>query len=80
MRINQKEGTHVSRYFESLRISQGFKPSQIAASLGARNIVKIGSLIRQFELNGEISFYWFQKLINLFNPEKDELQRCIKLD
>ena len=80
MTIKQKKGTHVSRYFESLRIKQGLKPSQIAASLGASNISKIGSLIRQFELTGEISFYWFQKLINLLNPEKDELQRCVKLD
>ena len=80
MTIKQKKGTHVSRYFESLRINQGLKPSQIAASLGASNIAKIGSLIRQFELTGEISFYWFQKLINLLNPEKDELQRCVKLD
>ena len=80
MTIKQKKGTHVSRYFESLRINQGLKPSQIAASLGASNISKIGSLIRQFELTGEISFYWFQKLINLLNPEKDELQRCVKLD
>ena len=80
MTIKQKKGTHVSRYFESLRIKQGLKPSQIAASLGASNISKIGSHIRQFELSGEISFYWFQKLINLLNPEKDELQRCVKLD
>ena len=80
MTIKQKKGTHVSRYFESLRIKQGLKPSQIAASLGASNISKIGSLIRQFELTGEISFYWFQKLVDFLNPEKDELQRCLKLD
>ncbi len=80
MKINQKKGTHVSRYLESLRIKQGFKPGQLASSLGASNISKIGSLIRQFELTGEISFYWFKKLINFLNPENDELQRCIKLD
>ena len=80
MTINQKKGTHVSRYFESLRVNQGLKPSQLASLMGASNISKIGSLIRQFELTGEISFYWFQKLINLLNPEEDELQRCIKLD
>ena len=80
MEINQKKGTYVSRYFESLRVNQGFKPSQLASLIGASNISKIGSLIRQFELTGEISFYWFEKLINFLNPEKDELQRCIKLD
>ena len=80
MKINQKKGTHVSRYLESLRINQDLKPSQLAFSIGASNISKIGSLIRQFELTGEISNYWFQKLINSLNPEKDELQRCIKLD
>ena len=80
MEINQKKGTNVSRYFESLRVNQGLKPSQLASLMGASNISKIGSLIRQFELTGEISFYWLQKLINLLNPEKDELQRCIKLD
>ena len=80
MEINQKKGTYVSRYFETLRLNQGLKPSQLASLLGASNISKIGSLIRQFELTGEISLYWFQKLINLLNPEKDELQRCINLD
>ena len=80
MKSNQKKGTHVSRYLESLRINQDLKPSQLASLLGASNISKIGSLIRQFELTGEISNYWFQKLINLLNPEKDELERCLKLD
>ena len=80
MEINQKKGTNVSRYFESLRVNQGLKPSQLASLMGASNILKIGSLIRQFELTGEISFYWFQKLVDFLNPEKDELQRCIKLD
>ena len=65
MKINEKKGTHVSRYLESLRIKQDLKPSQLASSLGASNISKVGSLIRQFELTGEISNYWFQKLINL---------------
>ena len=80
MTINQKKGTNVSRYFESLRVNQGLKPSQLASLMGASNILKIGSLIRQFELTGEISFYWFQKLVDFLNPEKDELQRCLKLD
>ena len=80
MTINQKKGTHVSRYFESLRVNQGLKPSQLASLMAASNILKIGSLIRQFELTGEISFYWFQKLVDFLNPEKDELRRCIKLD
>ena len=80
MTHNQKKGTHVSRYCESLRVNQGLKPSKLASSIGARNISKAGSLIRQFELTGDISFYWFQKLVDFLNPEKDELQRYIKLD
>ena len=80
MKIHQRKGTHVSRYFESLRINQGLKPSELAYSLGAKNILKIGNVIRQFELTGDISFYWFQRIITFLNPEKDELQKLIKLD
>ena len=80
MKINQKKGTYVSRYLEHLRLNQDLKPSQLASLLGASNISKIGSLIRQFELTGDISFYWFQRIITFLNPEKDELQKLIKLD
>ena len=80
MKIHQRKGTHVSRYFENLRINQGLKPSELASFLGAKNISKVGSIIRQFELTGDISFYWFQKLITFLNPEKEEFQRLIKLD
>lgn len=71
MNIDQRKGTHFSRCFESLRLTQGFKPSKLADILGERNISKIGSLLRQFEKTGGINFYWFQKLITILNPEKD---------
>ena len=80
MTINQSRGTHVSRYLANLRIERELKPGQLASILQARNISKIGSLIRQFEINGDISPYWFEKLINELNPQKDVLQKCITQD
>ncbi len=80
MTIDQSRGTYVSRYFAKLRIDRELKPGQLASILQARNISKIGSLIRQFELNGDISPYWFKKLINELNPQKDALQKCITQD
>ena len=80
MTINQTRGTHVSRYLANLRIDRELKPSQLASIMQARNISKIGSLIRQFELTGEISSYWFKRLISELNPQKDVLQKCIKQD
>ena len=80
MTINQSRGTHVSRYLANLRIDRELKPGQLASIIQARNISKIGSLIRQFELTGEISPYWFNKLINELNPQKDLLQKCITQD
>ena len=80
MTIDQSRGTHVSRYFANLRIERELKPGQLASILQAKNISKIGSLIRQFELNGDISPYWFKKLINELNPQKDALQKCITQD
>ena len=80
MTINQSPGTHVSRYLANLRMDRDLKPSQLASIMQARNISKIGSLIRQFELTGEISPYWFKKLISELNPQKDVLQKCITQD
>ena len=59
----------MSRYLANLRIERELKPGQLASILQARNISKIGSLIRQFELNGEISSYWMEKLITEFVVE-----------
>ena len=80
MTISQSQGTHVSRYLANLRIDRELKPGQLASIMQARNISKIGSLIRQFELTGEISLYWFKKLISELNPQKDVLQKCITED
>ena len=70
----------MSRYLANLRIDRELKPGQLASIMQARNISKIGSLIRQFELTGEISPYWFKKLISELNPQKDVLQKCITED
>ena len=80
MKIYQSRGTHVSRYLANLLIDRELKPGQLASIMQAKNISKIGSLIRQFELTGEISPYWFKKLINELNPQKDALQKCITQD
>ena len=70
----------MSRYLANLRVERDLKPGQLASILQAKNISKIGSLIRQFELNGAISSYWLEKLINALNPDHKELQNCIDLD
>ena len=70
----------MSRYLANLRIDRELKPGQLASIMQARNISKIGSLIRQFELTGEISPYWFKKLISELNHQKDVLQKCITQD
>ena len=80
MTINQSRGTYVSRYLANLRIERDLKPGQLASILQAKNISKIGSLIRQFELNGEITSYWMEKLISELNPDKKALEKCIALD
>ena len=80
MTINQSRGTHVSRYLANLRIERDLKPGQLASIMQARNISKIGSLIRQFELTGDISAYWFEKLFNELNPNNDEFRKCITKD
>ena len=80
MTIHQSRGTHVSRYLADLRIERKLKPGRLAVLLQAKNISKVGSLIRQFELTGEISPYWFEKLINELNPKRDVLQKCIEKD
>ena len=70
----------MSRYLAYLRIERDLKPGQLAVILQARNISKIGSLIRQFELNGEINSFWMEKLITVLNPDKEVLEKCIALD
>ena len=73
-------GTNVSRYFAQLRKQRGIQPGQLAQLLHASNVSKIGSLIRQFELYGEINSYWLEKLIHELRPDPDLLQHCIELD
>ena len=80
MTINQNRGTNVSRYLAKLRIERELKPGQLASLLKASNISKVGSLIRQFELNGDINHYWFKKLTNELKPNKDVLRQCITQD
>ena len=70
----------MSRYLANLRIERDLKPGQLAFILQARNISKIGSLIRQFELNGDITSYWLEKLIHALNPDYKQFQNCIDLD
>jgi len=80
MTINQNRGTNVSRYLANLRMKRELRPGQLAYLLQARNVSKIGSLIRQFELNGEISSYWLERLITELKPNSKLLHKCIALD
>ncbi len=80
MTINEARGTHVSRYLAQLRKQRGIKPGQLAARLEAKNISKVGSLIRQFELNGELSEYWLENLIIELQPDPELLKQSSDLD
>ena len=80
MTYHKYRGTNVSRYFAQLRKQRGIQPGQLAQLLHASNVSKIGSLIRQFELYGEINSYWLEKLIHELRPDPDSLQHCIELD
>ena len=80
MTIKHSRGTNVSRYFAKLRMKRELKPGELASLLEAKNVSKIGSLIKQFELNGEISSYWLKKLITELNPNSKVLHKCIALD
>jgi hypothetical protein len=75
-----RRSSHLSRLLESLRLQRGLKPGQLAVRLCARNISKVGSMIRAFELGEPMSDHWLQKLINELQPDQADLQHCLELD
>lgn len=75
-----RRSSHLSRLLESLRLQRGLKPGQLAARLCARNISKVGSMIRAFELGEPMSDHWLQKLINELQHDQADLQHCLELD
>ena len=75
-----RRSSHLSRHLESLRLKRGLRPGQLAASLGASNVSKVGSLIRAFELGEPLSNYWLEKLISQLQPDPVELKSCLKRD
>ena len=80
MTTNSVGGSHLSKYLSDIRIKRGLKPGQLAQQLKANNISKVGGLIRNFELSGELNSYWLEKLIHALKPDPNELQTCIDLD
>jgi len=75
-----RHSSHLSRYLAALRQKRGLKPGQLAVSLGASNVSKVGSLIRAFEQGELISDHWVQKLIAELQPNPAELRHCLELD
>lgn len=75
-----RRSSHLSHHLAALRQQRGLSPGQLAASLGAKNISKVGSLIRAFELSEPISDHWLEKLIAELQPDPAELCRCLQLD
>ena len=75
-----RRSSHPSRHLAALRQQRGLRPGQLAASLGACNVSKVGSLIRAFELGEPISDHWLEKLIAELQPDPTELHRCLELD
>ena len=80
MSITVRRSSHLSRHLAALRLQRGLKPGQLAASLGASNVSKVGSLIRAFELGEPISNHWLRKLIAELQPDPSELDLCLELD
>jgi hypothetical protein len=75
-----RRSSHLSNHLAALRQHSGLSPGQLAASLGAKNLSKVGSLIRAFELGEPISDHWLEKLIAELQPDPAELRRCLQLD
>jgi hypothetical protein len=75
-----RRSSHLSRYLAALRQQRGLSPGQFAASLGAKNLSKVGSLIRAFELGEPITDHWLERLIAELQPDPAELRRCLQLD
>ena len=75
-----RRSSYVSRHLAALRLQRGLKPGQLAARVGARNVSKVGSLIRAFELGEPLSDHWLQKLVAELQPDPTELRRCLELD
>lgn len=80
MTTDGSRGTHVSRYFATLRLARGLCPSQLATLLGASNGHKVGSLIRNYELSGDINDHWFLRLCEELRPDLEQLNACLALD
>lgn len=75
-----RSSSHLSRHLAALRQQRGLRPGQLAASLGASNASKVGSLIRAFELGEPLSDHWLQRLVAELKPDPTELRRCLELD
>ena len=75
-----RRSSHLSRHLAALRQQRGLRPGQLAASLGANKLSKVGSLIRAFELGEPISDHWLERLIAELQPDPEQLRRCLELD
>ena len=60
--------SYLARHLTSLRVQCGITPGQLAACLGARNVSKVGSLIRAFERGDPLSEHWLEKLFAELRP------------
>ena len=80
MTTDGSRGTHVSRYFASLRLARGLRPSELAILLGASNVHKVGSLIRNYELSGDINDHWFLRLCEELRPDLELIRHYQSID
>ncbi len=72
--------THLSRFFQKLRLERKLKPGQVAALAGCINISKNGGRIKEFEETGDISKELFIRLINAFDVDHATVEQLIELD
>lgn len=72
--------THLSRHFEERRLAKGFKPGQLAALVGYKNIPKGSNRIRAFEITGKISTSLFEKLAVVLEIDRATIEKLAKQD
>lgn len=72
--------THISRHFEERRLAKGFKPGQLAALVGYKNIPKGSNRIRAFEITGKVSTTLLEKLIAVLEIDRATIEKLAKQD
>ena len=75
-----RKSSNLSNYFKELRVNRNLSPGALASLISQNNIPKVGSIIRIFEISGQINSYWFELLVNELKPNPILMEQNIKAD